>query len=250
MADPAIRLVDVNKRYGGLAVLDGVSLTIQRGERHVIIGPNGAGKSTLFHVASGRTPPTGGSVFLGDENVTALPPHERVRRGLGRSFQITNLFPQLTAFENLRIAMLWRAGEGYRFWRLLDRNRSLRMRVTSMLATLELSHRADVPVGLLSYAEQRAMEIGMAASCGTRAILLDEPTAGMSQAETERAVALIRKISVGRALLLVEHDMRVVFDLADRITVLVGGRVIASGTPAEIQADPAVQRAYLGGREN
>jgi branched-chain amino acid transport system ATP-binding protein len=245
-ADMALELTGVTKRYGGLTVLGGVDLRVRAGECHAIIGPNGAGKSTLFHVASGRVGLSGGSIRMFGRDVTGLAPHERVRLGLGRSFQITNLFPKLTVFENARCALMWAAGERYQFWRGLGANAALRQRVEALLADVGLEHRAGVRVSLLSYAEQRALEIGLAAASGSRILLLDEPTAGMSQAETERAIALIKQVSATRTVLIVEHDMKVVFDVADRISVLMEGRVIASGSPEAIQASPVVRSAYLG----
>jgi branched-chain amino acid transport system ATP-binding protein len=216
------------------------------GERHAIIGPNGAGKTTLFNLISGRFPTTAGSIELRGKRIDTLPPQRINRLGLSRSFQITSIFPRLTVFENLRSALLWSRGYRYSFWHLLPHQRALNEATEELLRDLNLTARHDVPAGLLSYAEQRALEIGMTVAGGASVILLDEPTAGMSHSETEYAVALIRRVSEGKTLLMVEHDMRVVFDLADTITVLVYGRVIASGPPAQIRADRAVQEAYLG----
>jgi branched-chain amino acid transport system ATP-binding protein len=243
---PAIRLSDVWKSFGATQIIHGVSLDIARGERHAIIGPNGAGKTTLFNLISGRFPITSGTIELNGERIDRLPPQRINRLGLSRSFQITSIFPRLTVFENLRCALLWSQGYRYSFWHLLRRQRALNQATERLLDDLNLAARHDVPAGLLSYAEQRALEIGMTVAGGASVILLDEPTAGMSHSETEYAVALIRRVTQDKTLVVVEHDMRVVFDLADTITVLVYGRVIASGPPAEIRASAAVQEAYLG----
>ena len=243
---PAIRLADVRKNFGATEIIRGVSLDIASGERHAIIGPNGAGKTTLFNLISGRFPITAGGIELRGRRIDTLPPQRINRLGLSRSFQITSIFPRLTVFENLRCALLWSRGYRYSFWHLLPRQRALNEATETLLQELNLAERRDVPAGLLSYAEQRALEIGMTVAGGASVILLDEPTAGMSHSETEYAVALIRRVTEGKTLLMVEHDMRVVFDLADTITVLVYGRVIASGPPSTIRADRAVQEAYLG----
>ncbi len=243
---PAIRLADVRKNFGATEIIRGVSLDVAGGERHAIIGPNGAGKTTLFNLISGRFPITAGSIELRGQRIDALPPQRINRLGLSRSFQITSIFPRLTVFENLRCALLWSRGYRYSFWHLLPRARALNEATEALLRDLNLAERHDLPAGLLSYAEQRALEIGMTVAGGASVILLDEPTAGMSHSETEYAVALIRRVTEGKTLLMVEHDMRVVFDLADTITVLVYGRVIASGPPSAIRADRAVQEAYLG----
>ncbi len=243
---PAIRLAEVSKNFGATQIIRGVSLNIVRGERHAIIGPNGAGKTTLFNLISGRFPITTGAIELNGQRIDTLPPQRINRLGLSRSFQITSLFPRLTVFENLRCALLWSSGYRYSFWRLLPRQRALNETTERLLEELNLTIRRDVPAGLLSYAEQRALEIGMTVAGGASVVLLDEPTAGMSHSETEYAVALIRRVTQGKTLVMVEHDMRVVFDLADTITVLVYGQVIASGPPVEIRANRAVQEAYLG----
>ena len=245
-ATPAIRLADVRKSFGATEIIRGVNLDIATGERHAIIGPNGAGKTTLFNLISGRFPITAGAIELRGRRIDALPPQRINRLGLSRSFQITSIFPRLTVFENLRCALLWSRGYRYSFWHLLPRQRGLNEATEILLLDLNLAMRRDVPAGLLSYAEQRALEIGMTVAGGASVILLDEPTAGMSHSETEYAVALIRRVTEGKTLVMVEHDMRVVFDLADTITVLVYGNVIASGPPAEIRSNPAVQEAYLG----
>jgi branched-chain amino acid transport system ATP-binding protein len=246
MTAPALRLDDVYKSFGATQVIKGVTLDIAPGERHAIIGPNGAGKSTLFHLITGRFPASSGRMFLNGEDITGQTSHAIYRRGLARSFQVTSLFNRLSVFENLRVGAMRVHGAGYSFWKLLHRYRSLNERAEEMLEMLGLAARRDVPAGLLAYAEQRALEIGLAIVGGAHTILLDEPTAGMSHAETDRAVALIRKVTEGRTLVMVEHDMGVVFDLADRISVLADGQVIASGPPDAVRGDPAVRTAYLG----
>jgi branched-chain amino acid transport system ATP-binding protein len=246
MTAPAIELIDVHKNFGATKIIRGVSLAVPAGERHAIIGPNGAGKSTLFNLISGRLTPTTGTVRLNEEDVTGLPPYQINRRGLSRSFQVTNIFPRLSVWENVRCAVLWSLGYKYSFWRGIDGLADARERTESVLEEIELSDRRHVQAGVLTYAEQRALEIGVTIAGKAGTILLDEPSAGMSAAEAARAVALIRKVSQSRTLIMIEHDMDVVFDLADRISVLVYGQIIASDVPARIKQDRAVQTAYLG----
>ncbi len=242
----AIELRNVEKSFGLTAVIRDVNLKVAAGERHAIIGPNGAGKSTLFNLISGYMKPTTGSILLRDQVVSGLAPYEINRRGLSRSFQVTNVFANMTVWENLRCAVLWATGHRYAFWKSVDNLPEVRDRTARILQDISLVSRRDIPAGLLTYAEQRALEIGITIAGGADVILLDEPTAGMSHAETERAVALIRRLTEGRTLLIVEHDMSVVFGLADRISVLVYGKIIASGTPEQIRNDPKVKEAYLG----
>ena len=246
MTDTALSLRGVNKAFGNMQIIRGVNLEIAKGERHAIIGPNGAGKTTLFNLMSGRFRLSSGEILLNDERVDGMPPHLINRKGLSRSFQITSIFHRLSVFENLRCALLWSMGYGYSFWTPLWRQRELNEKTDRMLEELNLTSRRDRPAGLLSYADQRALEIGMTIAGGASVILLDEPTAGMSNTETDNAVELIRRVSTGKTLVMVEHDMKVVFGLADVITVLVYGQVIASGPPAIVRANPAVQEAYLG----
>jgi len=246
MTGTALSLRNVGKSFGNLEIIRGVSLDIASGQRHAIIGPNGAGKTTLFNLISGRFPISKGEILLNDIRIDALPPHRINRMGLSRSFQITSIFHRLSVFENLRCALLWSMGYRYSFWTPLWRQRELNERTDRMLEDLNLAARRDTAAGLLSYADQRALEIGMTIAGGASVILLDEPTAGMSNTETDNAVELIRRISRGKTLVMVEHDMKVVFDLADVITVLVYGQVIASGPPQAVRANPAVQEAYLG----
>jgi len=243
---PLLEIKDLRRAFYGLDVLRGVDLSVTAGGITGLIGPNGAGKTTLFNLISGRFPITSGMIELNGERIDRLPPQRINRLGLSRSFQITSIFPRLTVFENLRCALLWSEGYRYSFWHLLPRQRALNQATERLLDDLNLAARHDVPAGLLSYAEQRVLEIGMTVAGGASVILLDEPTAGMSHSETEYAVALIRRVTQDKTLVVVEHDMRVVFDLADTITVLVYGRVIAYGPPAEIRASRAVQEAYLG----
>jgi branched-chain amino acid transport system ATP-binding protein len=243
---PAISLKDVRKNFGVTEIIRGLTLDIKPGERHAIIGPNGAGKSTMFHLISGRLKITSGAIELKGENITRLEPYEINRRGLSRSFQVTNIFPKLSVYENIRCGVLWSLGYRYSFWRFVDRLKDANDRASEIVEMIGLSGRRDVPAGVLAYAEQRALEIGITIAGGADVIMLDEPTAGMSHAETDSAVALIRKISEGRTLIMVEHDMSVVFGLADRISVLVYGQIIASDTPQAIRANAAVREAYLG----
>ncbi len=249
MTGQAVSLRDVRKNFGATEIIRGVTLNIAQGERHAIIGPNGAGKTTLFNLISGRFPITSGEILLNDTRIDTLPPHQINRMGLSRSFQITSIFHQLTVFENLRCALLWSMGYRYSFWSPLWRQRALNERAEFLMEELNLSSRSSTPAGLLSYAEQRALEIGMTIAGGASVVLLDEPTAGMSNTETDYAMDLIRRVTQGKTLLMVEHDMKVVFDLADTITVLVYGQVIASGPPETVRASRAVQEAYLGALE-
>jgi branched-chain amino acid transport system ATP-binding protein len=242
----AIELRGVEKTFGITSVIRSVNLTVAQGERHALIGPNGAGKSTLFNLISGYMKPSVGSILLRDEVISGLPPFQINRRGLSRSFQVTNVFAKMTVWENLRCAVLWATGHRYAFWKNIDNLPEVRDRTAQILQDISLVSRRDVPAGLLTYAEQRALEIGITIAGGADVILLDEPTAGMSNNETERAVEQIRRLTEGRTLLIVEHDMSVVFGLADRISVLVYGQIIASGTPEEIRASPKVKEAYLG----
>jgi branched-chain amino acid transport system ATP-binding protein len=246
MTDTALSLKGVNKSFGQMKIIRDVNLDVVKGQRHAIIGPNGAGKTTLFNLISGRFGLSSGEILLNDVRVDGLPPHRINRMGLSRSFQITSIFQRLSVFENLRCALLWSMGYRYSFWTPLWMQRNLNERTDAMLEELNLTSRRDTLAGLLSYADQRALEIGMTIAGGASVILLDEPTAGMSNTETDNAVELIRRVSAGKTLVMVEHDMKVVFGLADVISVLVYGQVIASGPPQAVRADAAVQEAYLG----
>lgn len=243
---PALELIGLRKKFGAMEIIRGVNLAIPSGERHAVIGPNGAGKSTLFHLVSGRYRPSGGSIRLRGEDIAGKAPQLIYRRGLSRSFQVTNIFPRLSVWENVRCATLWSMGYKYSFWRNVERLADARRRTEEILAEINLLDRWRLPAGMLTYAEQRALEIGLTIAGNADILLLDEPTAGMSRAETERVVSLIRRVSKKRTLLMIEHDMGVVFDLADRISVLVYGEVIASDTPKRVKANAAVQQAYLG----
>ncbi len=242
----ALELKDVRKSFGKSEIIRGASLAVARGERCAIIGPNGAGKSTLFNLVSGRFPISGGDIALNGRSVAGLRPYEINRLGLARSFQISNLFEKLSVYENLRCAVLWSLGYKYSFWQRLGGLRDAHERAQQVLEEIGLQRQRDVPAGVLTYAEQRALEIGITIAGGADVILLDEPTAGMSRSESDAAVELIRKVTVGKTLIMVEHDMGVVFGLADKIAVLVYGEVIACDSPANIRANADVQAAYLG----
>lgn len=242
----ALVLDSVHKQFGNTKIINGVDLSIERGERHALIGPNGAGKSTLFNLISGRFPVSSGSIALKGENITNREPHIINRLGLSRSFQITNIFPKLSVFENLRCSVLWSLGYRYSFLRRVTALKDAQEAAESTLTLIGLGNRRSKMAAELTYAEQRALEIGITIASGSDVILLDEPTAGMSRSETEAAVDLISKVSEQKTLIMVEHDMGVVFDIADRISVLVYGEIIATGTPSQIRSDKRVQEAYLG----
>jgi len=242
----ALDICGLSKNFGRTEVLRDLSLALRPGERVAVIGPNGAGKSTLFNLISGRDRPSAGEIWLRGQRIDGLRPHQISRLGLARSFQISNLFPRLSTFDNLRCAVLWSLGYRYSLWRRLARLRDVNEQAEALLDRLRLRSRRDLPAAQLSYAEQRALEIGITVAGGAGVILLDEPTAGMNRSETAHCVELIRALTEGRTLLLVEHDMGVVFGLADRIAVLAQGELIAFDTPAAVRADARVQRAYLG----
>jgi branched-chain amino acid transport system ATP-binding protein len=246
MSAPAIELREVRKRFGKTEIINGVDLAVARGERHAIIGPNGAGKSTLFNLISGRFPASSGSILLNGEDITGLQAFEINRKGLARSFQVTNIFQRLSVFENIRCAVLWSLGYRYSFWHRLGGLKDANRRAEEVMVSVGLARRRDIAAGTLTYAEQRALEIGVTIAGGAEVILLDEPTSGMSRTETAQVVELVRTVTQGKTLVMVEHDMGVVFGLADRISVLVYGEVLATGAPEEIRANPAVQEAYLG----
>ncbi|OED44166.1 ABC transporter ATP-binding protein [Chromatiales bacterium (ex Bugula neritina AB1)] len=242
----ALQLRAVKKSFGNTEIIGGVDLSIEQGERHAIIGPNGAGKSTLFNLITGRFPVSEGAVYLNGKNLSGLAPYQINRLGLSRSFQITNIFPKMSVFENVRCALLWSHGFRYSFRHLVARQSTLNEAVDKLLERINLQHRKDLLAGLLSYAEQRTLEIGITIAGGASVIMLDEPTAGMSASETEYMVNLIREVTVGKTLIMVEHDMGVVFDLSDTISVLVYGEIIASDTPDNVRSSAKVQQAYLG----
>jgi branched-chain amino acid transport system ATP-binding protein len=242
----ALQLTDVKKNFGKTAIINGVNLDIIKGERHAVIGPNGAGKSTLFNLVSGRFPISSGDITLHGKSISGLPPYEINRKGLARSFQVTNIFHRMSVFENIRCAAMWAMGYKYSFWQRMSKLKDANDRAENVLEQIGLTSRRNTPAGVLSYAEQRALEIGVTIAGGADVILLDEPTAGMSRSESDAAVNLIRNVSKDKTLIVVEHDMGVVFGLADRISVLVYGEIIATGTPTEIRANKRVQEAYLG----
>jgi branched-chain amino acid transport system ATP-binding protein len=242
----ALKLENVRKSFGTVEIIRGVSLDIPAGQRHAIIGPNGAGKTTLFNLISGRLPLTDGRILLNGRPINSLSAYQINRRGLSRSFQITSVFPRMSVFENIRCGLLWSRGYQYSFWHLLGHARVLNEASEQLLERLNLAPRRNVMAGLLSYAEQRALEIGITIAGGANVVLLDEPTAGMSRSETDHAIDLIRSVTEGRTLVMVEHDMSVVFGLAHNISVLVYGEVIATDVPQRIRANKAVQEAYLG----
>lgn len=242
----ALELVELRKSFGKTEIIRGATLAVRAGERVAIIGPNGAGKSTLFNLISGRFAPTSGQVLLHGARIDGKKPFEINRMGLSRSFQITNIFGRLSVFENLRCAVLWSLGYRYAFWRFLSRLQDANERAEQLMEMIRLHRKRDTLAMNLTYAEQRALEIGITIAGGASVILLDEPTAGMSKSETTRFIHLIREVTEGRTLLTVEHDMGVVFGLADRIAVVVYGEVIAFDTPEAVRANPRVQEAYLG----
>lgn len=244
----ALELRDVCQHFGPTPVLCEINLAIHPGERVALIGPNGAGKSTLFHLISGTFKPSGGQVWLHGQRIDGKKPFEIARLGLSRSFQISNLFPSLSVLENLRCATLWHLGYGYSFWRFLSRLQDVNQQVEFILNLIDLYSKRHTQAIHLTYAEQRALEIGMtiAGAGNHQVILLDEPTAGMSAGETQHFTELIKKIAQGRTLFTVEHDMGVVFNIADKIAVLDQGRILAFDTPENIRNNDQVQRAYLG----
>lgn len=246
MSQPILRLRDVRKSFGPTDIIRGVNLDLAADERHAFIGPNGAGKSTVFHLISGNLTPTAGSIEFDGRSIGGKAPQEINRLGLSRSFQITNIFPRLTVFENLRLAVMRPRGLQYTFWRFIERDAQVREQTERLLEQVRLQHRASTIAGEMAYSEQRSLEIALTLASDPKVILLDEPMAGMSKEETAYTADLIREVTSGRALLIVEHDMEVVFAISDRISVLVYGEVIATGTPAEIRHNAKVKEAYLG----
>ena len=242
----ALELKSLTKSFGKTEIIRGIDLAIDAGDRIAIIGPNGAGKSTLFNLISGRLAPTTGEVLLHGQRVDGKQPYEINRLGLSRSFQITNIFPKLSVFENLRCGVLWSLGAGYTFLRFLSKMHDANERTEELVRQVGLEKKRNVLAVNLTYAEQRALEIGVTIAGGASVILLDEPTAGMSKTETSHFIALIKQVTIGKTLLTVEHDMGVVFGLADKIAVVVYGEIIAFDTPAAVRANARVQEAYLG----
>jgi branched-chain amino acid transport system ATP-binding protein len=242
----ALELKGLRKSFGKTEIIRGIDLAVKAGERVAIIGPNGAGKSTLFNLISGRFEPSGGEVLLNGTRIDGKKPYEINRLGLSRSFQITNIFPKLSVFENLRCSVLWSLGYKYTFLKFLSGLHDANARAQELMEMIQLDKKRDVLAVNLTYAEQRALEIGITIGGGANVVLLDEPTAGMSKSETTRFIALIKSVTEGKTLLTVEHDMGVVFGLADKIAVVVYGEVLAFDTPDAVRANQRVQEAYLG----
>ncbi|MDJ1157509.1 ABC transporter ATP-binding protein [Chelatococcus sp. SYSU_G07232] len=246
MAEPILGLSGVSKRFGALVVSDDVSLTVAPGELHALIGPNGAGKTTLIHQIAGSLASDAGRIGFCGRDITALPMHERARLGLARSFQITSVVPGFSALENVALAVQARSGSSFRFFGNAAREAALNAQALEALETVALAARADVPAGLLSHGEKRALELAIALAMRPKLLLLDEPMAGTGREESLKLVALLASLKGRYAILLVEHDMHAVFSLADRISVLIYGRIVASGAPDAVRADPTVRAAYLG----
>lgn len=242
----ALELRALRKSFGKSEIIRGAELAVRPGERVAIIGPNGAGKSTLFNLISGRFAPTSGEIHLHGRRIDGMKPYAVNRLGLSRSFQVSNLFTRLSVFENIRCAVLWSMGHRYAFWKFLADLDDANDRAEEVLEMIKLDKRRDVPAMNLTYAEARQLEIGITIAGGSRVILLDEPTAGMSKSETKRFIQLIREVTEGKTLLTVEHDMGVVFGLADKIAVVVYGELLAFDTPEAVRANARVQEAYLG----
>jgi branched-chain amino acid transport system ATP-binding protein len=249
VADALLQIEALTKRFGGIVACDAVSLAVPTGELHAIIGPNGAGKTTLIGQLAGEIAPDGGRIHFAGGDVTSLPTYRRSRLGLARSFQITSLFLDFTALDNVAFAVQAHAGHSFRFWRAARTDMRLREPARAALARVGLASRADIPVANLSHGEHRQLEIAMALATSPRMLVLDEPMAGMGPDESARMVAILRELKRELTILLIEHDMEAVFALADRITVLVYGRIIATGTPEDIRANSEVRQAYLGEQE-
>jgi branched-chain amino acid transport system ATP-binding protein len=246
VAEALLRLDRLRKAYGALVVSDEVSLEVGPGELHAVIGPNGAGKTTLIHQISGLAAPDAGRVVFDGQDVTSLPMHERVRRGLARSFQITSVLPGFSVLENVALAVQARAGSSFRFFGDAASEPALNRPAMAFLDGVGLAPRANLPAGLLSHGEKRQLELAIALATEPKLLLLDEPLAGTGHEESARVVATLRGLKGRYAIMLIEHDMDAVFALADRVSVLVYGRVIATGRPEEVRANAEVRSAYLG----
>ena len=246
MGDPLLRVEGLRKRFGAVQASHDVNLAVATGEIHALIGPNGAGKTTVLNQLTGEISPDEGRIFFEERDVTGLPIHRRVKRGLARSYQITSIFEGLTVRQNLALSIQARIGHSFRFWKDAGKDPEIGGRLDSALVRVGLTERADLPAGNLSHGEKRQLDVGMALAGNPKLLLLDEPYAGMGPGGAVELTKLIRSLKPAVTILLVEHDMNVVFSLADRITVLVYGETFASGPPEEIRANPEVRRAYLG----
>jgi branched-chain amino acid transport system ATP-binding protein len=241
-----LSLRSLSKRFGGVVAVDGVTLDVAAGEVHALIGPNGAGKTTLIHQISGSLAIDSGEIRFFEKDVGHLPPHERVRAGLARSYQITSIFRRFSVLDNLALAVQARSGTSFSFWRPVAAERALFDEARSIAADVGLAQKIDSLGSSLAHGEQRALEVGLALATRPKLVLLDEPMAGMGPEESNRMIELIGRIRAQVAVLLVEHDMDAVFRLADRVSVMVNGRVIATGAPEAIRANAEVRKAYLG----
>ena len=249
MSECLLEVRGLTKSFGALRACDGIDLEIREGETHAVIGPNGAGKTTLIAQLAGELRPDEGAVRFAGEDITSLSAPQRARKGLARSFQITSIYPDFSALENAMLAVQVRSGSSFRFWGRARDERALRDAAEVALEEVGLQTRADAPAATLAHGEQRQLEIAMALAARPRLLLLDEPVAGMGAEETQRMVAFLSTLKGSKTLILVEHDMDAVFSLADRVSVLVYGRIIATGSPRDIRANPEVRRAYLGEEE-
>jgi branched-chain amino acid transport system ATP-binding protein len=249
MPDVLLETRSLRKHFGGLVATDDVSLAIATGELHAVIGPNGAGKTTLIGQLAGETAPSAGHILFAGEDITALAAPDRVARGLARSFQVTSIFPEFSVLDNVALAVQRHAGHSFRFWRAARRDAALRRPAEALLAELGMAARAGVPAGTLSHSEKRTLEIAMVLATQPRLLLLDEPLAGMAPEDSKRMVQILAGLKGKVTILLIEHDMDAVFTLADRLTVLVYGKAIATGTPEQIRANDQVRHAYLGDEE-
>jgi branched-chain amino acid transport system ATP-binding protein len=246
VTEPVLRIANLQKRFGALAVTDDLTLDVMPGELHAVVGPNGAGKTTLINQISGLFAPDAGSIIFAGRDVTVLPAHDRAALGLARSFQVTSILPRFSALENVALAVQARAGTSFRFFGLAAAEPGLNAPAHAALAEVGLAARAHVIAGELSHGERRALELAIALAMEPKLLLLDEPMAGTGREEGARLVEVLRRLKGRFPVVLVEHDMTAVFALADRISVLIYGRILASGTPDEVRADPRVVAAYLG----
>ena len=241
-----LEMIDLYKNFGDLMAINGFSLSIGKGKRHAIIGPNGAGKTTLFNLLSGLFKPTRGRILFNGRDITGMAPYRISRLGIARSFQIINVFPQLSVFENVHAVLMSKNHIRYNFLRNVKRWEKVAQEAVSLLEQIGLLEKKEVPAGFLSYGEQRGLEVGLTIASDPALILLDEPTAGMSMDETRQAIKLIDRVTKGKTLVIIEHDMEVIFSLADVITVMHYGEIVATGSPEEIRKDQKVKEAYLG----